>query len=443
MKGKVLKNLELYSNDSCTSCICVDGELNCTEYVCPDIQCGPFESPGFISGECCQICIPKPVIDPPYIPIPSCQQEGEFTDPYNSCLRCFCHRGQKACMDISGICDTISNDCEKVVYPDGQCCPVCEVRKETSPGISQSISYQDCSTVRCPSIDCPTHQIPKNVPGQCCRACVSLYPQPERCVEKTTKRGNDPCERCRCIRGAFKCYKDPRICPRKHQNYAGEVLFGDPSNPSCVERSTQINRETCERCMCIGGAFQCYRDPRICTQIHAKEASFGDPSNPSCVEKSTQVNRETCERCMCIGGAFQCYRDPRICTQTHQNNAKEASFGDPNNPSCVKGSTQVNRETCERCMCIGGAFQCYRDPSVCPQSQASRKGKVVLPKIQFITKTQRNEKISYKLNQDGVEEIDIEEVNEEPKYHPEEEIEAILQEQSSTHTNGIIIVLYS
>ena len=464
-----------------------------------------------MTGQCCLVCV-----DLTTPPTPCVEGETKRGDG-DPCQRCRCIGGEFQCFHDQTICPQDYQNSEEVPFGDTSN-PRCverstQINRETcercmcisgafqcyrDPSVCpQVLATADlnlnCTNVQCPRTECPSHQIPRNVTGQCCLVCVDLTTPPTPCVEGETKRGdNDPCQRCRCIGGEFRCFHDQTICSQDYQN-SEEVPFGDTSNPMCVERSTQVNNETCERCMCISGAFQCYRDPSVCPQTLATadlnlnctnvqcprtecpshqiprnvtgqcclvcvdlttpptpcvegETKRGDDdpcqrcrciggefrcfhdqticpqdhqnseevtSNPSCVERSTQINRETCERCMCISGTFQCYRDPSVCPQNHQNS-----------PRCIERSTQINHETCERCMCIGGAFQCYRDLSVCPQSHFNKRSVVVLPKTQFITKTQRR---SSKLNQDGV---DIKELNEEPKE----------RELSSTYTQGKLLV---
>lgn len=66
----------------------------------------------------------------------SCTADGEvYTNKDiwkpEPCRICVCDNGQVLCDEIQ--CDELTN-CEKVVTPEGECCPVCQTDSATSSG---------------------------------------------------------------------------------------------------------------------------------------------------------------------------------------------------------------------------------------------------------------------------------------------------------------------
>ena len=208
----VLKDGRSFLLDSCTTCTCQDGTVDCVAQACPELHCQYYEDPGFFDeGDCCPICIARPVVEPPiYNPrASSCHGEGYFTLPSDPCLNCSCQSGHMACMDIL-----------------------------------------------CPEIHCPSGQIPQTVEGKCCLVCPVVQqtsPSSQHtCNSDPMRPFREGCNRCRCIDGEKECRFDETLCPHVKV-----------SIQRCIEGS--VANDGCKKCICKKGTLSCTHDPTLCS----------------------------------------------------------------------------------------------------------------------------------------------------------------------------------
>ncbi|KAF3688424.1 Extracellular matrix protein FRAS1 Precursor [Channa argus] len=144
--GKVYANNEMWSPELCRVCVCEEGTPVCEDVVCEDLgDCQKTVTP---EGECCPVCLTAasastPSTDPNtatscFVSFSdeaaeeqkkgSCTVDGELhhhNDIWKPapCRVCVCDDGVVICDEVQ--CEILSN-CEKVVTPEGECCPVCD-----------------------------------------------------------------------------------------------------------------------------------------------------------------------------------------------------------------------------------------------------------------------------------------------------------------------------
>lgn len=213
----VIQDGNTFFPNNCTSCTCLNGQLNCTEQTCPQINCSFNEYMG--DGECCPICFPRQVIDPPYHFLPiSCHVNGitvkhGTTFPRDACTNCTCYNGGLGC---------ISKTCPLIMCPQG------------------------------------SHLVTN--PGDCCVTCQP-QPKPVSCRGRSTVRMG--CKRCFCVRGKFVCGLDPTLqCVSSGDG--GEKTDSSLliTTVRCAEGTTKVT--DCMSCTCGDGEFWCFFNATLC-----------------------------------------------------------------------------------------------------------------------------------------------------------------------------------
>ncbi|MEQ2165422.1 hypothetical protein GOODEAATRI_016758 [Goodea atripinnis] len=123
------------------------GTIVCEEVMCEDI--GGCQKTVIPDGECCPVCLTvattfTPSTDPATAAdekkAESCTVDGKVYH-HNKiwksapCHVCVCDNGVTICDDIQ--CEALTN-CEKVVTPEGECCPVCDSYASASKRIGET-----------------------------------------------------------------------------------------------------------------------------------------------------------------------------------------------------------------------------------------------------------------------------------------------------------------
>ncbi|GLD47225.1 collagen alpha-2(V) chain-like isoform X1 [Lates japonicus] len=125
----------MWNPEPCRICVCDKGTAVCEDVVCEHLgDCQKTVTP---DGECCPVCLTPaststPKAEPTTVADESkgdnCTVDGEI-HPHNDiwrpepCRVCVCDNGVAICDEVQ--CEALSN-CEKVVTPEGECCPVCD-----------------------------------------------------------------------------------------------------------------------------------------------------------------------------------------------------------------------------------------------------------------------------------------------------------------------------
>ncbi|XP_073902764.1 von Willebrand factor C and EGF domain-containing protein isoform X2 [Castor canadensis] len=197
--------------DDCTTCICQNGEVECSFTPCPELDC-PREEWWLGPGQCCFTCR-KPT------PTTGCSLDDngvEFPigqiwspgDPYGSVS---CKRTD--CVD----------SCPHPIRIPGQCCPDCSAgctyrgrifyNNETFPSVLDPCLSCICllGSVACSPVDCPIScTYPFHPDGECCPVCRDCNYEGRKVVNGQVFTLDDkPCTRCTCQLGEVSCEKIP------------------------------------------------------------------------------------------------------------------------------------------------------------------------------------------------------------------------------------------
>ncbi|XP_069129569.1 uncharacterized protein [Argopecten irradians] len=251
--------------ESCTTCMCVNGNIQSTPKACSPVDC---QHP--VTDGCCQNC-------------DQCSYQGRtysdgqsFSDPRNDCNLCMCDRGTVTCQAKSCPAPTCS-------YPsNGLCCPECGncmypnsagrlIRNGHRVPSDQDVCTEHLCrngeianlTKRCVGVSC---QNP--VTRNCCPECTDcLYKGLERRNGEYFKNPEDGCSTCQCVDGNVRCSRKqcnpvdcncPAVkgcCPvcgdcfYRNKFYLDGQNFTDP-NETCVKCECQQGNVRCARVSC-------------------------------------------------------------------------------------------------------------------------------------------------------------------------------------------------
>ncbi|XP_077818772.1 von Willebrand factor C and EGF domain-containing protein isoform X16 [Macaca mulatta] len=174
--------------DECTTCVCQNGEVECSFMPCPELAC-PREEWRLGPGQCCFTCQePTPAtgcsLDDNGVEFPI----GQIWSPGDPCELCICQLGSVACSPVD--CPIT---CTYPFHPDGECCPVCrdcnyEGRKVAN-GQVFTLDDEPCTRCTCQLGEVSCEKVPCQracadpalLPGDCCSSCPdSLSPLEEK-----------------------------------------------------------------------------------------------------------------------------------------------------------------------------------------------------------------------------------------------------------------------
>ncbi len=317
--GQRLQHNQALFVDACTSCECYNGEVFCHVLSCSPPLCAANEELVLTPGHCCPSCQPRAVIDPPNVP--TCEIEGEYTDPENPCRICSCYEGRTACFEEG--CAPLA--CEKPVILPGTCCPVCEedldkaqpmtavpaTAAETTTALNEPIGITDTVTKKEPEVatDFFIAIDPPYVP-QC--EIEGVFTDPEH-----------PCRVCSCYLGRTACYQETcsplacekpvllpgtccPVCEEDLGTTAAKTPTEDPTEAQTTEMDTTAPGEAthqpifppvipqCE----IEGVFIDSENPcRVCSCYEGRTACFEEGCAPLACENPVHLPGTCCPVC--------------------------------------------------------------------------------------------------------------------------------------------------
>ncbi|XP_051512067.1 kielin/chordin-like protein isoform X2 [Myxocyprinus asiaticus] len=372
-----------HPTDSCQSCSCSNGTVNCRHRPCPSAVCSHP-----IIQECCRTCDGCLYVGREYA------NGATFEDTSDSCQTCFCRDGTVRCE---------KKYCQHVTCPfpvQGECCPRCDGCRYAGIEYLNGQEFADpadhCGRCVCTNGHVNCHRRPCHSPGcshpitrpdQCCPVCDGclfhgrVYADGEAFPSPTAS-----CEECRCSRGDVQC--SPKSCPSAPCPHPEQ----DPCACSVCEGCNFNGRECgngerfpdpsdhCQGCTCLNGSVSCtpvscpeapcrwpVRPPGecclVCTgtcehlgQVHESGSTF------------TPVN-DHCSTCTCLNGDVSCHRNHCSLQCTHP-----VHFADccPVCDSCLFEEKQYTHtqtfyspsDPCRRCVCLRGSVMCT--PIACP-----------------------------------------------------------------------------
>ncbi|XP_077177241.1 von Willebrand factor C and EGF domain-containing protein isoform X2 [Paroedura picta] len=207
--------------DDCTTCVCRQGEVECSFTPCPTLEC-PREDWLLVPGQCCYTCRKAPpmtgcFVDDNGVEFPV----GQIWSPGDPCELCICQ--------VDGSVSCKRTDClETCPHPiriPGQCCPDCSAgctyagkifyNNETFPSILDPCLSCICllGSVACSPVDCIVScTYPFHPEGECCPICYDCNYNGRKVVNgHTFVPEGEPCIHCTCQLGEVSCEKRP--CP--------------------------------------------------------------------------------------------------------------------------------------------------------------------------------------------------------------------------------------
>nr|XP_058161346.1 von Willebrand factor C and EGF domain-containing protein isoform X2 [Dasypus novemcinctus] len=196
--------------DECTTCVCQNGEVECSFTPCPELDC-PREEWWLGPGQCCF----------------TCREPTPMTDGSVSCTRTDC-----------------VDSCPHPIRIPGQCCPDCSAgctytgrifyNNETFPSVLDPCLSCICllGSVACSPVDCPiTCTYPFHPDGECCPVCRDCNYEGRKVANgQVFTLDDEPCTRCTCQLGEVSCEKVP--C---HRNCADTAMPPRDCCSSCPD----------------------------------------------------------------------------------------------------------------------------------------------------------------------------------------------------------------
>uniref|UniRef100_A0A3Q4I420 VWFC domain-containing protein n=1 Tax=Neolamprologus brichardi TaxID=32507 RepID=A0A3Q4I420_NEOBR len=382
--GKEYSNGQQFPHptDSCRTCSCTNGNVQCLMKRCPPLTCS---NPHVIQGECCPQC-PAPQSDCVYEQSSYSHLE-HFSDPNNDCRSCACTNGTVRCKrkrcPFAHCSHPIQQDCcrscEGCLYEDQQ-----RVNGEMWDNPSEPCVECACrdGSVQCQRKRCPPSNCKHPVQRDCCMSCGGCMYNGREYLDGTEFHdGSDPCVVCRCYGGDVTCsripcdekcshpYKPPRQCCGECDrcSYNGAVLINgqsipDPGNPCyeciCQRGSVQCRRKRCPEALCPNPVADACGCPVLCDgcNFYGRDCLSGEQfAHPT----------DSCQRCSCQAGEVHCAvpECPKL-TCVHQVTDPGACC--PHCRGCVyageehtEGSSWFADSTpCMTCMCMDGVTTC-------------------------------------------------------------------------------------
>ncbi|CAD7670226.1 unnamed protein product [Nyctereutes procyonoides] len=205
--------------DKCTTCVCQNGEVECSFTPCPELDC-PREEWWLGPGQCCFTCRES-------TPMTGCSLDdngvefpiGQIWSPGDPCELCICQAdGSVSCKRTDCV-----DSCPHPIRIPGQCCPDCSAgctytgrifyNNQTFPSVQDPCLSCICllGSVACSPVDCPiTCTYPFHPDGECCPVCRDCNYEGRKVVNgQLFTLDDEPCTQCTCQLGEVSCEKVP------------------------------------------------------------------------------------------------------------------------------------------------------------------------------------------------------------------------------------------
>ncbi|XP_068507212.1 kielin/chordin-like protein isoform X1 [Syngnathus scovelli] len=391
--GKEYPNGQQFAHptDSCRTCNCINGNVQCLMKRCPHLSC---PNPQVLPGECCPQC-PAPPLNCE-LDVQTYRHSERFYSPSDRCQLCSCDNGTVHCQRKP--CPFAS--CSHPVTRD--CCRTCQgclyEGRERANGEMWDDASDLCAacvchegSVRCEKKHCPPSNCKHPVQRQCCKSCEGcLYNGREHVDGTEFTDDKDPCSVCYCYAGEVVCtkvpcygdcrhpYKAPGQCCGECQRcfYNGAVLdngqsIPDPGNP-------------CSECTCQTGTVRCVKKSCAVTLCpHPVPNACGCPVCDGCRFQGVDYldgqivagEKSSCQECRCSRGEVACVqkRCPVVSCSHPALDGCACGVCDGCNfegRNCLDGERFTHpTDRCQLCSCRKGDVLCTRVP--CPSAACS------------------------------------------------------------------------
>ncbi|XP_057692025.1 kielin/chordin-like protein isoform X3 [Corythoichthys intestinalis] len=381
--GKEHLNGQQFSHptDSCRTCSCINGNVQCLMTRCPPLSCA---NPNVLQGECCPQC-PAPPSD--------CESGGQiyrhgerFYSPSERCQLCSCTNGTVHCHRKP--CPFAS--CSHPVTKD--CCRTCQAGclyegRERGNGEMWDDASDPCAacvcqegSVRCERKRCPPSNCKHPVQRHCCLSCDGcMYNGREYVDGSEFTDDKDPCAVCYCYAGEVVCtklpcygechhpYKAPGQCCGECQRcfYNGALLANGQSIPE--------PGDVCSKCTCQTGTVRCAKKSCPVTFCpHPLTDACGCPVCDGCHFQGVDyINGQnvtggggSCQECVCSRGEVICTtrRCPAVSCSHPALDGCACGVCDGCNfegRDCFNGERFPHpTDHCQLCSCLNGGVLC-------------------------------------------------------------------------------------
>nr|XP_054760001.1 kielin/chordin-like protein [Lytechinus pictus] len=400
-EGNVIRNHLYFSpmSQQCTTCICQDGNVRCSNVSCPEIDCSRP-----VQGECCLTCEDNCEFQG------SEYQDGEtFTAESLDCSVCTCKASVVECRPFD--CPALNCSRNERVQLPGDCCPKCI---SAVPGCVDKYGLlhqyettwtdprDNCLTCTCLNtgeVQCAREQCefncnnPVHVRGQCCPDCNGCYYNGIGfSYGATFKSAFDKCDSCICLGGDVICeptscnvqcsapYHPPgECCPLCEDCYfLGQIIpDGEYFNPAL---------DSCKTCHCDKGSVQC-TEREQCPMLNCPvTTTVAGECCPSCADAFCRgddgsehrsgdtwiSSSDPCQECTCLDTIINCVPVPCLESSSCTHGVQIEGVCCPDCTVCeFEGNLYRNGSSftpsdanCRKCQCINGNVMC--EDETCP-----------------------------------------------------------------------------
>ncbi|XP_053139656.1 von Willebrand factor C and EGF domain-containing protein isoform X2 [Hemicordylus capensis] len=207
--------------DDCTTCVCRQGEVECSFTPCPTLEC-PRDDWLLAPGQCCFTCrkaapMTGCFVDDNGVEFPV----GQIWSPGDPCELCICQADGSISCKRTDCLET----CPHPIRIPGQCCPDCSAgctyagkifyNNETFPSVLDPCLSCICllGSVACSPVDCVVFcTYPFHPEGECCPVCHDCNYKGRKVINgHNFVPEGEPCIHCTCQLGEVSCEKRP--CP--------------------------------------------------------------------------------------------------------------------------------------------------------------------------------------------------------------------------------------
>ncbi|XP_062861314.1 kielin/chordin-like protein [Trichomycterus rosablanca] len=368
--------------DSCQSCFCTNGTVNCNRKPCPFVHCSHP-----ILEECCRTC-------------DGCMYNGiehsngaVFTDISDPCGMCVCREGTVTCE---------RRRCPPITCPfpvQEECCQSCNGCKyggidylsgQEFPDPADRCNHCVCMNghVTCSKKPCynPGCSHPATMPGHCCPVCDGCsYNGVLLLNGQAVPDRTDPCSECLCRAGTVQCAR--RVCAAASCPYPVSGSCGCPVCEGCLYQGGDYAdgelfpapTSACEECTCTKGKVSC--TPKTCHEVTCPHPGV-DPCGCAVCDGCNFHNRQCingepfpdpedhCQHCTCLNGDVSCVPVPcpslscrrpvkpageccPVCTGRCEHLGQEYESGS----TFIPGT-----DRCMSCTCLNKVVSCQRKP---------------------------------------------------------------------------------
>ncbi|XP_063753849.1 kielin/chordin-like protein isoform X3 [Eleginops maclovinus] len=369
-----------HPTDSCRTCSCINGNVQCLMKRCPLLSCS---NPNVLPGDCCPQC-PAPPLDCVYEQ-QSYRHTERFYYPTDSCQSCACTNGAVHCQRKTCPFAPCSHPITQ------QCCRTCEgclyESRERANGESWDDASDPCKvcvcregSVHCERKRCPPSNCNHPVQRQCCMSCEGCMFHGKEYPDSTEFADDkDPCGVCHCYGGDVICtktpcygecshpYKPPRECCGECERcfYNGAVLSTGQSIPD--------PGNLCSECTCQSGSVRCMK--KSCPAARCRHPVTNPCGCPVCdgcqFQGVTYVDGQIlpggeggCQDCTCSRGEVVCTQRRCNAVSCSHPALDDCSCGqcdgcDFNGRGCFNGERFPHpSDHCQLCSCLNGGVVC-------------------------------------------------------------------------------------